>query len=194
MSVELGIRLSELLRLRWKDIDWSKGTIAIYHEKNDQRKDDEDDYGRTAPLTYIVRMALGKMIADDYRLSKQYANHTYKGKIFGTWTTRGLTNAWQVLRKKANIKPRLGWHCLRHEAISRFNTFLTPLELTAVVGHIPLHKEEHTKVTKGYIHPDYDFLEKIADKINAFTVKSFMTDMYNDGKLNTKRWVAVKGE
>jgi integrase len=168
MAVETGMRKGEMLRLRWKDIDNETRTIHIYRTKTDHTKD-EEDRGRTTPLTYIVFRALQML----------QCKTGDQGKVFGDWTEVGLNNAWHEVRLRAGVKG-FGWHHFRHEAISRFNTFLTPEELRLVVGHSNDEEDGHTRITRGYIHHDRDIYKRIGDKINAYSVGS----LKEDGSLN----------
>jgi integrase len=180
LAVETGMRKGEILRLRWIDIDAK--TIHIYRTKTDHTKD-EEDRGRTIPRTYIVSRAIHML---EYKLSS--AGLSLEGKLFGDWSENALNNAWDEGRLRAGVKG-FGWNSFRHEAISRFNTFLTPQELHLVVGHVDEEADGHTKVTRGYIHHDDDILDRIANKINAYSVGS----LKEDGSLNPD-WCAASDD
>jgi integrase len=176
LAVETGMRKGEMLRLRWKDIDNETRAIHIYRTKTDHTKD-EEDRGRTTPLTYIVWRALEML---QYKLASK--GDPIEGKVFGDWTENALNNAWDEARIRAGVKG-FGWNSFRHDAISRFDTFLTPQEIRMIVGHSDEEDDGHTKITRGYIHDDpddHDIYSRLSTKITAHSVGSFK----EDGSLN----------
>jgi len=112
-AVETGMRRSEILKLRWRDIDFKNGFAFLYDTKNGE--------DRKVPLTKrCVRL-----------LQKVPQSHV---KVFPI-TANCLRLAWGRARAKAEIKD-LRFHDLRHEAISRFFEMgMSVPEVALISGH-----------------------------------------------------------
>ena len=112
-AVETGMRRSEILKMRWSDIDEIKKTAKLINTKNG------DD--RTVPLT---RNAF-----------KVLQNLEKKTEVVFPITPNCLQLAWRRVKKNADILD-LRFHDLRHEAISRFFEHgLTVPEVALISGH-----------------------------------------------------------
>ena len=107
------MRRSEILKLRWCDIDFTNGFAFLYDTKNGE--------DRKVPLTErCVRL-----------LQKVPQVHE---KVFPI-TANCLRLAWGRARAKAEIKD-LRFHDLRHEAISRFFEMgMSIPEVALISGH-----------------------------------------------------------
>jgi len=142
-AVETAARRSELVKLRWEDVDKKKRTATIYDSKNGET--------RTIPLS-----TRAIAILDD--LPRHLS-----GKVFpvgGDAATRAVTAALRKARALyeaeclvAGKKPARGFlegirlHDLRHEATSRlFEKGLNQMEAAAVTGHKTL------QMLKRYTH------------------------------------------
>ena len=112
-AIETGMRRSEILKLRWRDIDFKNGFAFLYDTKNGE--------DRKVPLTKrCVRL-----------LQKVPQSHK---KVFPI-TANCLRLAWGRARAKAKIKD-LRFHDLRHEAISRFFEMgMSIPEVALISGH-----------------------------------------------------------
>ena len=112
-AVETGMRRSEILKMRWSDIDETKKTAKLTNTKNG------DD--RIVPLTRNAFEVLKNLGKD-------------KEVVFPI-TANCLQLAWRRVKKKADIDD-LRFHDLRHEAISRFFEHgLTVPEVALISGH-----------------------------------------------------------
>ena len=111
--IETGMRRSEILKLRWRDIDFKNGFAFLYDTKNGE--------DRKVPLTKrCVRL-----------LQKVPQSHE---KVFPI-TSNCLRLAWGRARAKADVKD-LRFHDLRHEAISRFFEMgMSVPEVALISGH-----------------------------------------------------------
>ena len=96
-AIETGMRRSEILKLRWCDVDLENGFASLYDTKNGE--------DRRVPLTRRCKEVL------------QTVPQTNE-QIFAISATC-LRLAWNRARKKAGIT-NLRVHDLRHEAVSRF--------------------------------------------------------------------------
>ena len=112
-AVETGMRRSEILKMRWLDIDKIKKTAKLINTKNG------DD--RTVPLTRNAFEVL--------------QNLEKKTEFVFPITPNCLQLAWRRVKKNADIE-NLRFHDLRHESISRFFEHgLTMPEVAMISGH-----------------------------------------------------------
>ena len=112
-AIETGMRRSEMLNLRWVDVDLDSGFAFLFDTKNG------DD--RRVPLT---KTASGVLL----RLPKQ------NDKVFPISATC-VRQAWERCRNKAGIAD-LRFHDLRHEAVSRFFEMgMSVPEVALISGH-----------------------------------------------------------
>lgn len=129
LAIETAMRCSELLSLKWNDINLEKRTAYLATTKNGD--------SRTVPLS-------SKAIEILYSIPK----HPTSNRVFWTWTQKdSVVNAWTRVCKKAGVT-NLHFHDLRHEATTRLaNKLPNILELSAVTGHKDL------RMLKRYYHP-----------------------------------------
>ena len=112
-AVETGMRRSEILKMRWSDIDEIKKTARLINTTNG------DD--RTVPLT-----------RNAFEILK---NLEKKTEFVFPITANSLQLAWRRVKKNADIED-LRFHDLRHESISRFFEHgLTIPEVALISGH-----------------------------------------------------------
>jgi integrase len=118
MAIETGMRLGELLKMEWADINLSKRTIFLDDTKNGS--------SRTIPLSY---KAIETLI--------NIPNHIKSKRVFWIWPQKpdAISGAWRPALKRAEIIG-LRFHDLRHEATSHFfERGLNILEVAAITGH-----------------------------------------------------------
>lgn len=118
MAIETGMRLGELLKMEWADINLSKRTIFLDDTKNGS--------SRTIPLSY-------KAIETLINIPK----HIKSKRVFWIWPQKpdAISGAWRPALKRAEITG-LRFHDLRHEATSQFfERGLNVLEVAAITGH-----------------------------------------------------------
>ena len=107
------MRRSEILKLRWCDIDFKNGFAFLFDTKNGE--------DRKVPLTKRCERLLQKV-------------PQVHEKVFPI-TANCLRLAWGRARAKADIKD-LRFHDLRHEAISRFFEMgMSVPEVALISGH-----------------------------------------------------------
>ena len=108
-----GMRLGELLRARWSDIDRDKRTLHIPETKN--------GHPRAIPLSSEALRIIDGV--------------TQKNDLLFPLTANAVKLAWRRLAKRAKLGD-LHFHDLRHEAISRFfEKGLTVPEVALISGH-----------------------------------------------------------
>ena len=112
-AIETGMRRSEILKLKWQDINLETGFALLYDTKNGE--------DRKVPLTLKCIQLLNQ-------LSR---SHEHVFPISATC----LSQAWQRAVEKAGIKD-LRFHDLRHEAVSRFFEMgMNIAEVALISGH-----------------------------------------------------------
>ena len=112
-AIETGMRRSEILKLRWCDVDLENGFASLYDTKNGE--------DRRVPLTRRCIEVLQTLPKTDER-------------VFPISATC-LRLAWNRARKKAGITD-LRFHDLRHEAVSRFFEMgMSVPEVALISGH-----------------------------------------------------------
>jgi integrase len=125
LAVETGMRRSELLAMRWDDLDLEARTVVLRNTKN--------GFPRTVPLS---TRALN-VINDTPRC----------GPTVFIVSANALRLAWERLRRRAGVL-ELRFHDLRHEAVSRFfEKGLNVPEVAMISGHRDL------RMLFRYTHP-----------------------------------------
>lgn len=112
-ALETAMRRSEILNLKWEDIDRQRRLARITKSKNNEQ--------RFVPLTRAV-----------FDLLEQQDPQT---EYVFTMTANAVRLGWQRMRSRIDI-PHIRFHDLRHEAISRFfDRGLTVPEVASISGH-----------------------------------------------------------
>jgi integrase len=107
------MRRSEILNLRWVDVDLDSGFAPLFDPKNGE--------DRRVPLTKTARDVLSKLPNQD--------------EIVFPISANCVRLAWERCRNKAGISD-LRFHDLRHEAVSRFFEMgMSVPEVALISGH-----------------------------------------------------------
>lgn len=113
LAIEGAMRLSEIVALRWEDIDLANAVATLPDTKNGDI--------RHIPLSRTA-VQLFESIRQDH------------GKVFAI-TPHAVSVAFARATSRARI-PNLRFHDLRHESVSRlFEKGLNPMEVASVSGH-----------------------------------------------------------
>lgn len=136
LAVETGMRRSELLNLKWLQVDLNKATAWLTDTKNGE--------SRAIPLSSRARALFEELKGID------------KSKVF-TITESQLRKNWEKVRAEAGLGD-LRIHDLRHEATSRFfEKGLNVIEAASITGHKSL------TMLKRYTHLNPTDLAKKLD-------------------------------
>lgn len=118
VAIETGMRLSELLKLTWADVDFAKRLAYLEDTKNGT--------GRAIPLSIRAIEVLSAM-----------PRNIATSRVFYAWPQRpdAISGAWNPAKERAGIVD-LHFHDLRHEAASRlFEKGLNVMEVASITGH-----------------------------------------------------------
>jgi integrase len=152
VALHTGMRLGELLRLRWKDVDFATGYIAVNQTKSGEL--------RGIPMNRVVR----EMLQSLPRMS---------GSVFGSpfndQPVKSIRTAFERALREAGIES-FRFHDLRHTAASRM--VMSGVDLVTV-KEILGHKD--IKMTLRYAHPTPESKRKAVE-----TLAEFATDLLLD--------------
>ena len=110
-AIETGMRRSEILKLKWENID--NGIASLFDTKNGE--------DRHIPLTRHAQRILDKV--------SKVSNYVFP------ITTDCLKSAWNRIKSKSGVQD-LRFHDLRHESVSRFFEMgLSIPEVALISGH-----------------------------------------------------------
>jgi integrase len=131
LALTTAMRQSEILGLRWEDVDLKAQVAHLADTKN--------GHSRDVPLSIEARKAI-------LRLGPRP-----EGRLF-SYTSSGLKSTWRAMVRKLGIED-LHFHDLRHEAISRLFELgsLDAMEVAAISGHrsmAMLKRYTHLKARK----------------------------------------------
>ena len=141
-AIETGMRRSEILKLKWQDINLETGFALLYDTKNGE--------DRKVPLTLKCIQLLNQLPR----------SHEHVFPISATC----LHQAWQRAVKRADIKD-LRFHDLRHEAVSRFFEMgMSVPEVALISGHKDLTQLfRYTHLNPENVFTKYEAFQNRAD-------------------------------
>lgn len=125
VSYYTGLRpgLSELLRLRWEDINWDDGLILVRSAKKGGLK------SRLVPMHHDFAATLQRWQKEDGDNAEYII--TFKGKPVDS-----LKTAWIKAKRRAKIKRRIRMYDIRHAAITSMLTDGADLRsVSEIAGH-----------------------------------------------------------
>jgi integrase len=127
IAIETGMRASEILTLRRRQIDLGRRVVRLYDTKNEA--------ARTVPLTLAAAEAFRTALANPVRpIDTDLVFFGGPGRD-GKRRPWALKSQWVITRERAGLND-LRFHDLRHEAVSRLvEAGLSDQEVSAVSGH-----------------------------------------------------------
>lgn len=149
IALSTGMRKSEILNLKWADIDFKRGRITLHETKNGER--------RSVPLAGLAMQLL----------QERYQNHGRNSLIIfpGQMGQKGhkpidIRSAWETAVKRAKIT-NFKFHDCRHSAASYLAMNGASLaEISDVLGHKTL------AMVKRYAHLSEEHTSNIVEKMN----------------------------
>ena len=123
VSISTGIRQSELLRLKWPDVDLTKAHLTVYKSKN-----------KTPKRIHLTREAITAL--EGLKAAKVRSPvHVFLNEEGAPLTRSKLLTRWRRIRKAAKLVD-FRWHDLRHTSASYLaQGGSTLLEIGSVLGH-----------------------------------------------------------
>jgi integrase len=124
-AIATAMRLDEIARIEWQDLNERTRTIIVTNRKDPRRKDGNNQRVPLLDVTGYDAMAL---------LAEQRARTTGRGRCF-PYNAKSMGTAFRRTCQRAGIVD-LHFHDLRHEATSRlFEAGLTVEQVPLVTGH-----------------------------------------------------------
>lgn len=133
VSIACGVRQSELLRLKWADVDFERQRLRVMLSKNDEAR---SVYLPAAAIVALKPLKRATVIGPQIFIDAQ-------GKpIEKSW----IEYRWKAIRDAAKLHD-FKWHDLRHSCASFLaQSGANLLEIGSVLGH------KSTAITKRYAH------------------------------------------
>lgn len=178
LSLEMAFRLGELvprtleqeeLGLQWEGIDFNKGTVRLFQEKNDHKKKNTESLGRTVPMTGRMREILTRLYNE---------SETKKGRVFDR-SVNSVGHAFKECCDQAEppIK-QLTFHSLRKIATYELSKKLpNPMMLSKITGH-----KDIVTLNNRYYQSQIEDLQAILEEFES-------NDVLIKGKLILERYI-----
>jgi integrase len=143
-ALHTGGRLSEILSLRWSDLDFVQG--ILYFDRSSTKSGRQREVPMTAELARVLRDWRGRRREGHAR---EYV-FTWRGK-----RVRGVRRSFMRARQAAGLGPEVGFHTLRHTFASWYVINGGDLvRLQRFLGHSTL------ALTQRYAHLSKEFLRE----------------------------------
>jgi integrase len=155
LAIDSGLRLGEILKLRWIDFDFDNNLIRIVgtHTKTERP--------RVAPLSERVKEELNNLKA------------LTPGEKAFPYTD--IKRSFATAKKIAKIDD-LHFHDLRRTAVTRWIMQGSPIELAGkTAGH-----SEYRTTMKHYTAVDAEMVSRMAQKVNDYHSQTLMKDTVNE--------------
>lgn len=144
-----GLRMSELLALRWHDLDADRGVINIRNAK-----------GKKDRITLLSRTAYEYLI--QYRALYQPQMWLFEGPDRQPYSARSVNNIIGQASARAGITKRVSAHTLRHSFATHMLESGTDLRyIQTLLGH------ESSKTTERYTHVTKKGFENLVSPLDA---------------------------
>lgn len=147
-----GLRVSELINLKWEDIDRSRMIINIIQAKG--KKDRQ--VGLNDKLIQLLK---------DYWLKYQSVTYVLNGQSSLTYSERSVGEVVKQLAVKAGIKKRVYSHLIRHCSFTHLMESGVDISLIQkLAGH------SNVKTTQIYCHISHNLISKIQSPLNSINI------------------------
>ena len=144
-----GLRISELLALRWEDLDADRGVIYVRHAK-----------GKKDRVTLLSTMAFNLLL--HYRDLQRPKVWVFEGPEGGPYSARSVNNILERAASCAGIMKRVSAHTLRHSFATHMLEGGTDLRyIQTLLGH------ESSKTTERYTHITKKGFENLVSPLDS---------------------------
>lgn len=148
-----GLRISELLSLRWEDLDADRGVIYIRNAK-----------GKKDRITLLSRVALTYLL--QYRELYRPETQVFEGQAGQCYSARSVNNIITRAASLAGITKRVSAHTLRHSFATHMLEGGTDLRyIQTLLGH------ESSKTTERYTHITKKGFENLVSPLDTMAGK-----------------------
>jgi site-specific recombinase XerD len=147
-----GMRVSELINLKWSHLDRSRMVINVLQAKG--KKD------RQVPLSASIIPLLEK-----YWKEYQPKEYVLNGQLSDQYSSRSVGEVMKQLAEKAGIKKRVYTHLMRHNSFTHMvENGLDINIIQRLAGH------SNVKTTAIYTHISHNLISKINSPINQIRI------------------------
>jgi integrase len=153
-AINTGMRLSEVLNLKWSDINLKEGYLLVTDSKNYE--------SRTISLNPTLKATLSRMGKESQ------SEYVFNGR-------KTIKRAWTNALRKSGI-PHCRFHDLRHTFAS--NLVMNGYDLVTV-AELMGHKD--ISMTKRYFHPTPQHKKQAIDSLNFVAIDTYL-DTKGDSK------------
>jgi integrase/recombinase XerD len=151
-----GLRMSELLALRWQDFDPDRGVIYVRNGK-----------GKKDRVTLLSQVAHNYLL--HYREKYKPQNLVFEGPNQQPYSARSVNNIIQRAASLAGIVKRVSAHTLRHSFATHMLESGTDLRyIQTLLGH------ENSKTTERYTHVTKKGFENLVSPLDAMAGKAIL--------------------
>jgi site-specific recombinase XerD len=146
------LRVSELINLKWKDVDRSRMVIYILNAKGGKDRQ------------VALNESLIKLMEDYYREYKTQS-FIFSGQFGEKYSDRSVGQVIKQLAKKAGINKRVYTHLIRHCSASHLLDVGTDIHMIQrILGH------SSVKTTSIYLHTSHTTISKIKSPLENISL------------------------
>jgi integrase/recombinase XerD len=157
-----GLRISELLNLRWRDIDLDRSVIYIRMGKGSKDR-----------VTLLSRTAYDFLIY--YRKKYPTVDYVFEGVGGGEYSARSVNNIIKRCAACVGLKKNVSAHTLRHSFATHLLEHGTDLRyIQALLGH------ESSRTTEVYTHVTRRGFEKLKSPLDNLGIERIFRDSTPD--------------
>jgi integrase/recombinase XerD len=154
-------RLSEILNLKWKNIDFERNIIKIINTDSFVTK---NRYNRTIPMhSVVVNILQNMMSVNDVKLNEetQLESYLFKKDDGSRYSVSYISHKFKYYTRLCGLSEFLRFHGLRHTSLSALARKGVPINhIKDIAGH------RNIKTTQIYLHSNNKDLKDSIDKLD----------------------------
>lgn len=154
LSYGAGLRVSEVVSLKVKDLDFEKGLLTVRHGK-----------GRKDRVSILPRVLISDL--HNFCANKTVNNFVFEREYGGFLTTRTAQKIFATALEKAAIPKEASFHSLRHNfATHLLESGVNLRIIQELLGHAS------SRTTERYTHVSNIFISGIQSPLNSFELEA----------------------